>query len=208
MIAMMGTILVPLITHYRSLSPTVQAALAGGLRLSRPKRAQIVSLAKALRVREEVLAREAGYADATLGDANVSFDQPFPVETLSPEGFERFTYCPLGMLYPDAVVHFEGGRGHSQEGIDIEVIHKNGERTGHGLDHLTQLKHHASAITSGQPSLSEPPSGPKPPRRVPRCRLACSFCEDSAMTPKRGKNARLDDERELAWCAGEAEPPQ
>ena len=32
MIAMMGTILVPLITHYRSPSPTVQAALAGGLR--------------------------------------------------------------------------------------------------------------------------------------------------------------------------------
>ncbi len=31
MIALMGTILVPLITHYRSPSLTVQAALAGGL---------------------------------------------------------------------------------------------------------------------------------------------------------------------------------
>jgi hypothetical protein len=31
MIAMMGTILVPLFTHYRSPSPPVQAALAGGL---------------------------------------------------------------------------------------------------------------------------------------------------------------------------------
>ena len=29
--AMMGTILVPLFTHYRSPSPPVQAALAGGL---------------------------------------------------------------------------------------------------------------------------------------------------------------------------------
>jgi len=50
-----------------------------------------------------------------------SFDQPFPLEALSPDSFERFCFYLLAKLYPTASVNRVGGSGHSQEGVDIEV---------------------------------------------------------------------------------------
>lgn len=90
---------------------------------SRPRYKQIGALAKALRVDADELAQAAGYGPTPVV---TPYDQPFPIEGLSPTSFERFARHFLKALYPDADVHHEGGAGHVQDGIDIDVDFKNG----------------------------------------------------------------------------------
>jgi hypothetical protein len=47
----------------------------------------------------------------------VSFDQPFPIDSLSAEGFERFCDFFISALHPTADVHRFGGTGHKQDGL-------------------------------------------------------------------------------------------
>lgn len=56
-----------------------------------------------------------------------SFDKPFPLESLSPDSFERFCHHLLNLLYPEAKVNRIGTQGHTQGGIDIEAIFDNGD---------------------------------------------------------------------------------
>lgn len=56
----------------------------------------------------------------------VSFDQPFPIDSLSAEGFERFCDFFISILHPTADVHRFGGTGHRQDGLDIEAILQDG----------------------------------------------------------------------------------
>jgi transcriptional regulator with XRE-family HTH domain len=84
--------------------------------LSRPRVTQISTLAVALQADASMLLAAAGYAIQT---AVVSFDSPFPVDTLSPESFERLTAHLVQSLYPEAIVNRAGGQGHAQGGIDV-----------------------------------------------------------------------------------------
>jgi hypothetical protein len=56
----------------------------------------------------------------------VSFDQPFPIDSLSAEGFERFCDFFISSLHPTADVHRFGAAGHKQDGLDIEAILQDG----------------------------------------------------------------------------------
>jgi transcriptional regulator with XRE-family HTH domain len=100
--------------------------------LSRPRYTQMAQLAAALKLKpaqmNELLAA-AGYA---IKSATISFDQPFPIDALGPENFERFCHHLLAELYRDegAVAHRVGGPGHKQGGLDVEVIFPDKTRWG------------------------------------------------------------------------------
>lgn len=96
--------------------------------LSRPRIGQMSELATALRLSVEetdTLTRLAGYMASP---AVTSFDEPFPVDRLSPESFERFTSDLVSMLFPDADVHRLGDRGHAQEGTDVVATTRDGRK--------------------------------------------------------------------------------
>lgn len=90
---------------------------------SRPREKQLPIIAGVLGVSVDDLRAAAGYATKTVV---VSFDQPFPLDALPPETFERFCAYLLQRLYPGAAVHQAGARGHKQDGTDILVTLENG----------------------------------------------------------------------------------
>ena len=100
---------------------------------SRPRDTQLSQLAAALEVDVAVLREAAGYTPKKIFAANspkvvvTSFDQPFPIEALAPETFERFCRDLIQALYPHAQVHRAGESGHDQDGIDIKMRLANGE---------------------------------------------------------------------------------
>jgi transcriptional regulator with XRE-family HTH domain len=87
--------------------------------LSRPRQQQISRLADLLGVDRQELIRLAKPRDVS--SVTVAFDQPFPIDALPPESFERFCHAFVQALYPEAEVHRAGGTGHKQDGIDIEA---------------------------------------------------------------------------------------
>jgi transcriptional regulator with XRE-family HTH domain len=91
--------------------------------LSRPREKQLPLIAGVLGVTVDELRLAAGYAVKTTVAA---FDQPFPVDALAPETFERFCAYLLQRLYPNATMHQMGGRGHTQDGTDILVTMPDG----------------------------------------------------------------------------------
>ena len=90
---------------------------------SRPRERQLPLIASVLGVTMDELRAAAGYASKTVVS---TFDQPFPVDALAPETFERFCIYLLQFLYPKAVAHPAGGRGHTQDGTDILVTMPDG----------------------------------------------------------------------------------
>lgn len=89
------------------------------LGISRPRAKQIPLLASILKADVDQLLTAAGYtANLTVA----TFDQPFPIDALTPESFERFCLYFLERRHPAAQVHRAGGSGHTQEGLDVEVI--------------------------------------------------------------------------------------
>ena len=96
--------------------------------LSRPRVKQIPRLAAALNAKADELLLAAGYGASTDGASSpvASFDQPFPIDALSPESFERFCRDFVEALYPEAAVHRAGGPGHDQDGIDVEARFADG----------------------------------------------------------------------------------
>jgi transcriptional regulator with XRE-family HTH domain len=99
--------------------------------LSRPRGKQLSALAKALGADVNELLSAAGYSKTSI---TVTFDQPFPLEALSAESFERFCFQFLDAYYPGAQVHRAGKSGHAQHGIDIKV------RSSDGVCHTFQCK--------------------------------------------------------------------
>lgn len=107
------------------------------LGISRPRSGEIPKLAAALELDSPAeLFRAAGRAPAMNAVPVASFVTPFPLSSLSPENFERFTLALLDRLYPDATAHLVGSSGHKQDGIDIDVNLANGEC------HTFQCKRH------------------------------------------------------------------
>lgn len=87
---------------------------------SRPRSKDLGLIASVLSADVNDLLRIAGYVPQVL---TAVFDQPFPLETLLPESFERFCLYLLSKLYIDSKVHRAGSSGHKQDGLDIEVQH-------------------------------------------------------------------------------------
>ncbi|WP_041360372.1 helix-turn-helix transcriptional regulator [Nitrosomonas sp. Is79A3] len=88
-------------------------------RLSRPRVNQMPLLASVLKVDLAELLVAAGYTAPT---PVATFDKPFPIDALNPDSFERFCFYFLQEMYPTAKVHRVGGQGHTQDGLDIDVI--------------------------------------------------------------------------------------
>lgn len=118
----------------RLATPTTQQSVsrweAG---LSRPRLKQMAELGAALGLKPEGLEPlivAAGYELPQ--QATVSFDRPFPIDSLPPETFERLTHYVLKALYEHdgARVHRVGGPGHDQDGLDVEVTFPDGTRQG------------------------------------------------------------------------------
>ena len=90
---------------------------------SRPRDKQMPLLASALNADLAELLAAAGYTTRT---AVATFDQPFPIDALNPDSFERFCLYFLSEMYPTAKVHRAGGQGHTQDGLDVNVIFPDG----------------------------------------------------------------------------------
>ncbi|AEG00353.1 helix-turn-helix domain-containing protein [Methylomonas methanica] len=86
---------------------------------SRPRDKQIPQLASALNADLAELLGAAGYTTRT---PVATFDQPFPIDALNPDSFERFCLYFLSEMYSTANVHRAGGQGHTQDGLDVDVI--------------------------------------------------------------------------------------
>ncbi|WP_454619671.1 P-loop NTPase [Bradyrhizobium cenepequi] len=106
----------------KSTQQTVSRWEAG---LSRPREKQIPLIARVLGVTVDQLLNAAGY---TVRTTVTTFDQPFPVDALLPESFERLCVHILQRVHRDASVHQAGGRGHTQDGTDILVTLPDGTR--------------------------------------------------------------------------------
>jgi transcriptional regulator with XRE-family HTH domain len=91
---------------------------------SRPRETQLPVIAGVLGVPIDELRAAAGHASKAVV---ATFDQPFPIDALSPEAFERFCAYLLQRLYTAATVHQMGNRGHTQHGTDILVKLYDGE---------------------------------------------------------------------------------
>lgn len=88
---------------------------------SRPRQGDLELLAMAIEADLNELKVLAGYSSRPI--ANTSFDQPFPIDLLPPDIFERFCHHFLYLLHPTAKsVHRFGATGHKQDGIDLEVL--------------------------------------------------------------------------------------
>lgn len=86
---------------------------------SRPRDKQMPLVASALQGNLDHLLAAAGY---TAKAVIAAFDHPFPIDALNPDSFERFCFYLLSQLYPKAVVHRAGSQGHTQYGLDIEIL--------------------------------------------------------------------------------------
>lgn len=92
----------------------------------RPKSSQLPAIADRLRQRTADLRRLAGYE----APPTVSYATPFPFDRLDPVTFEQLTADLLDLFNPGAKVWRAGGTGHTQEGLDIEVVRRDGHRIG------------------------------------------------------------------------------
>lgn len=91
--------------------------------ISRPRDKQLPLLARVLKVDLDKLLAAAGYTTRT---RVATYVQPFWIDALTPDNFERFCLYFISAKYPTAKVHRVGGQGHTQGGLDIEVIFDDG----------------------------------------------------------------------------------
>jgi transcriptional regulator with XRE-family HTH domain len=87
--------------------------------LSRPRPPKMSRLAEVLGVDQQELIQLTKPRNTP--PVTIAFDQPFPIDALPPESFERFCHAFVQALYREAEVHRAGGTGHKQDGIDIEA---------------------------------------------------------------------------------------
>ncbi|UWU66095.1 helix-turn-helix domain-containing protein [Bradyrhizobium sp. NC92] len=107
-------------TLVKSTQQTVSRWEAGQ---SRPRDKQMPLIAAVLKANVADLLAAAGFTQKT---AVVSFDQPFPIDGLTPDSFERFCRHLLQALYPTARVEHAGGHGHTQDGLDVIATFPDG----------------------------------------------------------------------------------
>ena len=88
----------------------------------RPSVDQVPALAKLIEEESSTLTTLAGYGKPVA----IQPGDPFPVEALPPDVFERFVEALLSDLYPEAEVNILGSRGHAQKGSDVIVTYPDG----------------------------------------------------------------------------------
>ena len=93
--------------------------------LSRPRAIEIPRLAAALKTDLNQLLEVAGYAPER---AIVSLDEPFPLNSMRPESFERLAADLIQAMHPKANVNRAGGPGHTQHGVDVVAVFPDGQR--------------------------------------------------------------------------------
>ncbi len=86
---------------------------------SRPDADEIGKLACLLHADVDDLLMRAGYKAAPSVAEAITFDKPLPLESLSPDTFERFLRTVLQELAPNSPVKRAGKTGHKQDGIDL-----------------------------------------------------------------------------------------
>ena len=97
------------------------------LGVSRPRLAELAGLSKVLGIRDtEELRTVAGYEINMKASSSMAYVKPFPLDALTWEEFEKFSYSFLSALYPEEKVHHLGGPGHTQKGADLCVTFSNG----------------------------------------------------------------------------------
>ena len=94
--------------------------------IAKPKEKLLLSLAAALKLNLVDLRRLAGDESPPA----VSFVEPFPVDRLPPVTFEQFVADLVLEENPGAEVRRAGGTGHTQYGLDVEVVPRDGRRIG------------------------------------------------------------------------------
>jgi transcriptional regulator with XRE-family HTH domain len=103
---------------------------------SRPRAGEIPKIALALQLKPSFLLEQAGYAAPTVA----SFAQPFPVDRLDAETFERFVEFFLACRYRGrAAVARAGVSGHTQDGLDITVTFPDGTRFSYQCKRVQQF---------------------------------------------------------------------
>jgi transcriptional regulator with XRE-family HTH domain len=99
---------------------------------ARPRKSQLGKLAEVLQIDEPSLRQAAGYeapGEMLPTSVAVSFDEPFPVDALSPESFERCVEDIVRGVHADArEIRRIGKSGHTQAGIDILAVLHDGTR--------------------------------------------------------------------------------
>lgn len=90
----------------------------------RPNLDQLVALAETLRLNPANLRLLAQYDQP----APRTFMNPFPVDLLGEVEFEQFVAELATSLHPGGVVKRAGGRGHDQQGLDVDIHRSEGER--------------------------------------------------------------------------------
>lgn len=91
---------------------------------SRPREIELTKLAAVLSTDVQELKILSGYIAPS--PVVLSFDQPFPIDSLTADSFERFSDFFISLLHPTAKVHRFGGTGSKQDGLDIEAILEDG----------------------------------------------------------------------------------
>ncbi|WP_196220426.1 helix-turn-helix domain-containing protein [Alcanivorax sp. VBW004] len=102
---------------------------------SRPRSKQVPTLASVLKCDAKRILELAGYTEKS--PVTISFDKPWPLDALSEESFERFCTDLLKRLHRAAKIYRYGDKGHTQEGLDVEVIFED------DTCHTYQCKRHA-----------------------------------------------------------------
>jgi transcriptional regulator with XRE-family HTH domain len=110
---------------------------------SRPRVREFAKLASALGESEKTLKEKAGYgapAEMLPALATISHDQPFPVDALSAESFQRFVEDLVRALHPDAKeVRAAGKTGHDQGGTDLLAVLSDGRRLSFQCERVTRF---------------------------------------------------------------------
>jgi transcriptional regulator with XRE-family HTH domain len=103
---------------------------------SRPRAGEIPKLAAALKLKPAFLLEKAGYAAPTV----TSYAQPFPVDRLDADTFERFVEFFLQCLHRGkAEVKRAGESGHKQDGVDLFVMFPDGLRVSYQCKRVEQF---------------------------------------------------------------------
>ena len=104
--------------------------------LSRPRPTELGSLASLFQFDNNELNAAAGYSSPT---TVLTTAQPFPIDALSWENFERFCTYLIEALYPDAKVHQAGSSGSDQDGLDIKALLADGTSTSFQCKRIKQF---------------------------------------------------------------------